>query len=72
MTCQKGTEIIGETVRRSALEGNEAWTSESTVRVCYLNTSRYWNEEDRTGFVRGYEFLGPVVKSARVADECRK
>jgi glycosyltransferase involved in cell wall biosynthesis len=72
MTCQKGTEIIGEAVRSSALERNEAWTSEPTVRVCHLNTSRYWNEEDRTRFASDYEFLGSVVKSARVADERRK
>src|SRR5574341_135593 len=56
MTCQRATEIIGEAIRCKAREIGENWTQELVVKVCYLNTMRYWDASDMQRFGADYAF----------------
>jgi glycosyltransferase involved in cell wall biosynthesis len=62
MTCQRATEILGDTIKRKALEDGENWTQDLAVKVCHLNTMRYWDDADRGKFETDYTFLHSALK----------
>lgn len=57
MTCQHATAILGDTIRRNAVENGEQWTQDLAVKVSYLNTMRYWEAADMHTFEADYAFL---------------
>jgi len=62
MTCQRGTDIMEQTVRDVALARGESWRRGPVVRVCHLNTNRYWDEEDRRRFDPDYDVLRALIR----------
>ena len=62
MTCQHATEILGEAIKRKTLEYGENWTQDLVVKICYLNTMRYWDDSDIQKFEEDYVFLRSTMK----------
>jgi hypothetical protein len=62
MSCQKAIQILTGAIRRTAIAAGENWTQEPTVKVCYLNTMRYWNDGDVQKFKADYDFLRSTVR----------
>lgn len=62
MTCQRATEILGEAIKSRTLEHGENWTRDLAVKVCHLNTMRYWDDADMQRFEADYAFLHSTLK----------
>jgi glycosyltransferase involved in cell wall biosynthesis len=65
MSCQKATEVIEEAVRKVATAAGEHWTGGLAVKVCTVNTMRYWNEADGERFRADYDFLRSALRGTR-------
>lgn len=57
MNCQRATAAVEASVRASAAEHGEPWTSSLVVKTSTLDTQKYWDEADRDRFVDDYRFL---------------
>jgi glycosyltransferase involved in cell wall biosynthesis len=57
MSCQQATAVLERSIRAIATNAGETWTRGLAVKVCHLNTMRYWDESERAAFVRDYDFL---------------
>ena len=59
MSCQRGTAILSESIKKKALELGKAWTHDLAVRISGLHGLNYWDPEiDRQNrFAADYDFL---------------
>jgi hypothetical protein len=62
MSCQRGTEVMGEAIREAALRAGEAWTRALALKVSHLDGVCYWDEADRSAFQEDYSFLSSLVR----------
>ncbi|MCI0459250.1 MAG: glycosyltransferase [Gemmataceae bacterium] len=62
MSCQKATEILERSIREVALAHGEAWTEGLAVKVCELNTMKYWDPSEKARFEGDYGFLQSMLK----------
>jgi len=62
MSCQQATKIIRDAIRRKALETGEVWTEDLAVKVCHLNTMRYWDGADMLKYNADYLYLQSTAK----------
>ncbi len=62
MTCQIATSIIGDALRAEAARRGEPWTRDLSVKVCHLNTMRYWDEQEADRFAGDYAYLESCLR----------
>jgi glycosyltransferase involved in cell wall biosynthesis len=63
MSCQKATAILEQAIRKVAAAAGENWTRGLALKVCYLNTMRYWDEDERPRFNADYAFLRSLIRT---------
>jgi hypothetical protein len=68
MTCQKGTVILNEVIKKKALELGESWTQDIAVKISKLNGIDYWDPEDAERFRADYEFLRSAIRRDRAPE----
>ena len=57
MSCQRGTEILNECIKKKALELGEVWTQDLVVKTSELNGTLYWDPDNKNRFAADYDFL---------------
>ena len=68
LSCQRSTEILGETIASWCRTHGEPWTPRLAVKVTRLNIQKYWDDADRPRFEGDYAFLKDCLKKpARAA-----
>jgi glycosyltransferase involved in cell wall biosynthesis len=63
LSCQRATAVLESAIRRVAGAEGQSWTRGLALKVCYLNTMRYWDEGQRAQFDSDYEFLRSVIST---------
>jgi glycosyltransferase involved in cell wall biosynthesis len=61
MSCLQATEDLQAAIKQVATAAGENWTQNLAVKTCYLNTMRYWDEDNRRRFEPDYEFIRSVT-----------
>ncbi len=63
LSCQKATEALEGAIREVATAAGENWTRGLALKVCYLNTMRYWDDSTADRFAADYDFLRSVIRT---------
>jgi glycosyltransferase involved in cell wall biosynthesis len=61
MSCLRATEMLAESIKRVATAAGENWMRSLAGKVCFLNSMRYWDEDERRAFDADYAFLRSLV-----------
>ena len=61
MSCQRAAKVLGDAIEARAVAAGERWTRDLSVKVVYLDTMRYWDEQDRQTFAADYDFLRSAI-----------
>jgi glycosyltransferase involved in cell wall biosynthesis len=62
MTCQKGTQILSESIKKTATELGENWTQDLAVKVSLKDGVQYWDETDNKRFEPDYDYLRSALR----------
>ena len=63
MSAQKANEILTAAITPGRIAAGENWTQDLAQKACYLNTMRYWDEQDMSRFDADYAFIRTLIKT---------
>jgi len=62
MSCQRGAEVLGDSIGSLARKLGEPWSGNLVTKASALNGMRYWDAEDRQRFERDYAYLESTIR----------
>lgn len=62
MTPRIATSILGDRIRKVALQRGEAWTSDLVVKTKSLNNMSYWDPDDASRFASDYAYIRSIMR----------